>query len=43
MCSSHGNHLQLQILRSKVNKTPLEVEGTFPDTVKDAFVVDKKK
>lgn len=43
LARSHGNHLQLQILRSKVNKTPLEVEGTFPDTVKDAFVVDKKK
>lgn len=40
---THGNTLQLQILKSKVTKTPLEVEGISEETMQDVFSVKDKK
>ena len=40
LCRLHGNALQLQILKSKVMKTPLE--GVSEDVMRDAFTEVKK-
>ncbi|KAK7505566.1 hypothetical protein BaRGS_00003311 [Batillaria attramentaria] len=39
---AHGNALQLQILKSKVTKTPLEVDGVSEESMRDAFSGGKK-